>query len=59
MPGSFNNCYIIKLSHKARSSEYIDKINKVVLDGISYNMATLVQIGQYGTINTTDTATMG
>ena len=49
--GSFNNCIIIKFSHKAPSSEDLDKINQVVLDGISDNMAVLVQTGQYGAIN--------
>ena len=57
--GSFNNCNIILLSHKATSTEDIDKINKVVLDGISDNMDTLVQTGHYGAMNKTDKNTMG
>ena len=55
---SFNNCYILKLSHKETSSEEIDKVHQVVLDVISENMATLLQKGQYVAINTTDTSTM-
>ena len=57
--GSFNNWIIIKLSHKATSSEEIDKIHQFVLDGISEKMDALVQTGQYGAINATDTATIG
>ena len=37
------------------ASEEIDKINKTVLDGISDNMAALVQTENYGAINTTYT----
>ena len=59
MLGYFNNWNMIKLSHKATSSEEIVKINQVVLYGISYNMYALVQTGQYGAINTTYTVTMG
>ena len=57
--GSFNKWNIMQLSHKATSFEDIDKINQVVLDGISDNMAALVQDGKYGAINTLDTNTMG
>ena len=39
------------------SSDIIDEIHKVVLDGISDNMASLVESGKYGAINTTDTST--
>ena len=54
--------YIIKPGH---GREFADGINtaykmciyllthQVVLEGISYNMAALVQNGQYGAINTT------
>ena len=59
MLGYFNNWAILKLSHESTSSEEIDKIYQVVLDAISDNMAALVQTGQYGAINTIDTATMG
>ena len=34
-------------------------MNKVVLDGISANMASLVQLGKYGAINASDTTKMG
>ena len=56
--GSFNNFNIIKLSHKAISSEKIDKIHQVVLDGIIDNMATLAQTDKYIVINITYTTTM-
>ena len=59
MLGSFNNWNTIQLSHKAASSENIDKTNQVVLDRISDNMDTLAQTGKYGAINTKDTTTMG
>ena len=36
-----------------------DDIHKVVLDGISENMASLVQSGMFGAINTDDTTTNG
>ena len=50
---------IIQISHKEKFSEDIGKNNQVVIDGISDNMAALVQIGDFGTINTTDTTMMG
>ena len=56
--GSFNSFNIVQCSHKETYSEYIEK-KQVVLGGISYNMATLVQTGKYGAINTTNTTTMG
>ena len=59
MSGSFNKWNIIKLSHKATSSERIDKINQFVLEGLSENMAALIQNYTYGAINTADTTTMG
>ena len=34
-------------------------IHQIVLDGISDNMASLVESGKYGAINTTDTSTNG
>ena len=34
-------------------------MHQVVLDGIIDNMASLVESGKYGSINTTDTATNG
>ena len=59
MLGSSNNWNIIKFSHKAESSEDIDKINQVILNEISENMAELVQTCNYGTISTTVTTTVG
>ena len=55
----FNKWNIIKLPYKATASEEVEKINQVVLDGISYNMASFVQSGKYGAINTTYTTTVG
>ena len=57
--GAFNNWNIIELSSKSTSSEIFDAIHQVVLDGISDNMASLVEYGKYGAINTTDTSTNG
>ena len=57
--GYFNNWNIMQLSHKATSIEEIDKIHQVVLDGISDNIAVLVQNDKYGAINLTYTTTMG
>ena len=47
------------MSHKATAREAFEDIHHVVLDGISDNMAPLIQSGKYGTMNTTDTSTMG
>ena len=57
--GSFNNWNIIELSPKSTSSETFDEIHQIVLDGISDNMASLVESGKYGAINTIDTSTNG
>ena len=57
--GSFDNCNTLQLSRKATYCEEIDRINQVILDGISDNMAALVQTGKYGAINTRDKTTMG
>ena len=57
--GSFKNWNIIKLSQKSTPFDPFDEIHQVVLDGISENMASLVQYGKCGTINTTDTPTNG
>ena len=42
-----------------KSSEDFDAVHKVLLDGISENMASLVQLGKYGTISAADPTTMG
>ena len=55
--GYFNNWKIIQLSSKSTSSDKFDEIHQVVLEGISNNMASLVESGKYGSINTTDTST--
>ena len=47
------------MSQKSTPYDAFDEINQVVIDEISYNMASLVQYGKYGTINTTKTATNG
>ena len=57
--GSFNNWNIIQLSSKSTSSDTFYEIHQVVLDGISDNMASLVESCKYGAINTTDTLTNG
>ena len=56
---SCNSYNIIQFTNKATSSEDFDSAHKVVLDGISDNMASLVQLGKYGNINAADTTTMG
>ena len=43
--GAFNNWKIIQLSSNSTSSEIFDEIHQVVLDGISDNMASLVESG--------------
>ena len=62
MPSSgvpYNNCNIVDLTPKSIPSEEFDEIHQVVLDGISENVASLVQSGMYGAINTDDTTTNG
>ena len=59
MLDSFNNRNIINFSDKATSSLDIDKINQVVLDRISENMAALEKMGNCDAINTIDTPKMG
>ena len=57
--GSFNNWGIILLSQKSTPSDSFDEIHQGVLDGISDNMASLVESVKYGSINTTDKETNG
>ena len=57
--GPFNNWNITQLSQKSTPSDAFDEIHQVVLDGISENMASLVESVNYGSINKTDTATNG
>ena len=56
---SFNNWDIIIFSYKATTSEAFEDIFQVVLDGISENMVSLVQYGNYVAVNTIYSATMG
>ena len=53
--GAFNNWNIIQLLSKSTSFDTFDEIYQVVIDGISDNMASLVESIKYGAINTTDT----
>ena len=46
---------MIQFKNKTTPSEYFDDILRVVLDGISDNMAQLLQKGKYGCINKSDT----
>ena len=57
--GPYNNWNSIHLAPKSIPSEALDEIQQVVLDGISENMASLVQLGMYGAINTDDNTTNG
>ena len=47
------------MSPKSTSSDSFHEIHQVVLDGISDNMASLVESVTYEAINTTDTSTNG
>ena len=57
--GPYNNWNIIHLTPKSIPSEAFDDIHQVVIDGISENMASLVQVVMYGTINIDYTKTNG
>ena len=59
MLGPLNNWNIILFTNKTKSSEYFYAVHKVVLDGISDNMASLVQLGLYVAINAEDPTSMG
>ena len=48
---------IIQLSQKLTSYDEFNEIHQVVLDGISDNIASLVQSGNYRAIGTTETET--
>ena len=45
------------MSHKSTPYDVFDEIHHIVVDGISDNMALLVELGKYGAINKNDTAT--
>ena len=55
--GSYNNWNIIRLTPKSTTVESFDDIHQVFLDGMSNNMASLVQSCKYDVINTDDTTT--
>ena len=56
---SYNNWNIIELTPTSITFESFDEIHKVVLDGISENVASLVQSGMHGAINTSDNKANG
>ena len=51
MLGLLNNWDILQFNNKTTSSENFDAFHKVVIDGISDNMASIVKLGTYGAIN--------
>ena len=55
--GSYKNWNIIEITPKYIPFEAFDEIHKFVLDRIIENMASLVQPGMYGAINTDNTTT--
>ena len=57
--GPYKNRNIIELTQKPIPFEAFDDINKVGIDGISENMASLVQPGIYGAIKTSDNTSNG
>ena len=56
---SYNNWNIIEITPKSIPFEASDEIHKVFIDGISENMASLVQSGMYGSTNTSGKTTDG
>ena len=57
--GSINNCNTIHLTNKTKSSQYFGVVHKVVVDGISENMASLLQLLKYSAIDAADPTTIG
>ena len=57
--GSFDNWNIVQFTNKTTSSEEFDELHKVVIDGISETMASLVQLGNSSAINETDPTIIG
>ena len=57
--GPFNSSNIIQFSQKSTPYDTFDEMRQVFIDAISDNMASLVESGKYGSINTTDTTTNG
>ena len=58
MLGSFNSCNILRFANKTTCSEDFNEVHKVLFDGMSTNMALLVQTGKYGAINAADPTTL-
>ena len=57
--GFLNNWNNVQFSKKSTTYEDFDKCHKVVLDGNTKNMSSLVQNGKYGAVNTADLTTPG
>ena len=57
--GSYNNWSTIDITPNSKPFKAFDEIRKFFIDGISENMASLVQSGIYGAINTDETTTNG
>ena len=55
----YKNWNIIELTPKSIPFEAFDEKHKVVFDGIGEILASLVQLGMYGAINTDDTTKNG
>ena len=59
MLGSFNNWNIVQFTNKIASIKDFYEVHKVVLERISDDMASLVQLVKRGAINSSETTTMG
>ena len=57
--GSLNIRNIVNFTNRTTSSDDFDAVHKVVIDDISDNLVSLVQLGKYGAINASDPTTMG
>ena len=55
---SLNNWNTIQFTNKLTSNKDFNVVNKVVLDGTSDNMVSLLYIGKYGAINVVDPTKM-
>ena len=47
------------MSQNSTSSDTLDEIHQIVIDWKSENMASLVELGEYWALNTTDITTNG
>ena len=56
--GSLNKFNIINFTNKYTSSEYFNAVHKLLLDGIRYNMASLLQLDKFSSINSAYPTTM-